>query len=168
MAALNVTLCETGWAEARRHAGERRRAVGGQLFRVNAVRRRLQIDEGRQIHARLPVRCEAHDFPFVAVGLKAEKLRKCTVKMSHGIRKRNHEHRAEPAVAPVPDCRRLPRAAAVHHHDGGFVKPRVRISADGVRQVVVDKPHFRFCRPELLREFLRSALLMPHAQEVQR
>ena len=33
---------------------------------------------------------------------------------------------------------------------------------------MIDKPHSRFCRPALVREFLRSAFLMPHAQEVQR
>ena len=37
-----------------------------------------------------------------------------------------------------------------------------------MREVMINKPHSRFCRPELLREFLRSAFLAPHAQEVQR
>src|SRR5260370_4677373 len=68
----------------------------------------------------------------------------------------------------VPDRRRFPRTAAVHDHDGGIVKSRVCIRADGVREVMIDKPHLRACWPELLREFLRSALLMPHAQEAQR
>ncbi len=37
-----------------------------------------------------------------------------------------------------------------------------------MRQVMIDKPHSCLRRPELLREFLCSTLLMPHAQEVQR
>jgi len=69
---------------------------------------------------------------------------------------------------PVPDRRRFPRTTAVHHHDGGFVKPRIRVRAYRVRQMMIDKPHSRFRWPELLREFLRAAFLMPHAQEMQR
>src|SRR5882724_12954092 len=100
--------------------------------------------------------------------MKAKKLREFAVEISHRIGKRNHQHRIEPAVVPVPDRRGLPRSAAVHNHDGGFVKSRKSIRTDGMRKVMIDKPCFRFRWPELLREFLRSALLVPHTQEVQR
>src|SRR6266852_5634090 len=118
--------------------------------------------------ARFAVGRQPHHFPLITIGLKTEKLSKCAIEISHRIRKRNHQHRVEPAVVPVPDSRRFPRSAAVHDHDGGFVKSRVRIGANSVRQVMIDKSHFRFRWPELLHEFLRSAFLMPHAQKVQR
>src|SRR5204862_6697414 len=105
-------------------------------------------------------------FPLVTIALKTKKLGKFAVEMSQGIGKGNHEHGVEPAVVALPDGRRFPRAAAVHHHNSSILKSRVRIGADGMRKVMINKPHSRFCRPELLREFLRSAFLVPHAQEV--
>src|SRR5712664_2558982 len=100
--------------------------------------------------------------------MKPEKFGKFAVEVSHRIRSWNHQHRIEPAAAPVPNRRGLPRSAAVHDHNGGFVKSRKSIRTDGMRKVMIDKPSFRFRWPELLREFLRSALLVPHTQEVQR
>src|SRR5260370_5437960 len=68
----------------------------------------------------------------------------------------------------MPDSRRLPRAAAIHDHNRCVLESRVRVRADGVRKVMIDKPHLRARWPELLRESLPPAFLMPHAQEVQR
>src|SRR6266850_2596150 len=87
--------------------------------------------------------------------MKPEKFGKFAVEVSHRIRSWNHQHRIEPAAAPV------------HDHNGGFVKSRKSIRTDGMRKVMIDKTRFRFPWPELLREFLRSALLVPHTQEVQ-
>ncbi len=135
---------------------------------MNAIGRCLQINEGRQVGARLPVRSETHDLPFIAVGLKPEKLSETAVKESDGVRKGNRQEVFEPAVAPVPKGRGFPGAAPVHHGHGSFVEAGIRVRANGMGEVMVHEAHFRPRGPELLREFLRSALLVPHAQEVQR
>src|SRR2546427_3636972 len=65
--------------------------------------------------------------------MKAEKLCEFAVEISHRIRKRNHQHRIEPAVAPAPNRRCFPRSAAVHNHDGGLVKSRKSIDRKSTR-----------------------------------
>src|SRR5882762_5954945 len=103
-------------AGQRCHAGEWRCTVGDQLLRVNAILHRFQIDEGGQLHSRLSVGRQPHHFPLVTVALKAKKLCKFAVEISHRIWKRNHQHRVEPAVVPMPDRTRdltMPRPSMI-------------------------------------------------------
>ena len=73
----------------------------------------------------------------------------------------------KPSMMSVPDGSCFPCAAAVHDHHGGILKSRVTVSADGVCEVVIDVPHARFYVSKLIGEAFRTALLMPHADEMQ-
>ena len=114
----------------------------------------------------LPYGAESHHFPFIAIGLKAEELRKLAIKISNRVRERNREYVFEPPVAPMPDGRRFPSAPAIHYHNGGLIQARVSVRADGVREMMIHESHPRLRWAELLREHLRSASLMPHREKV--
>jgi len=138
------------------------------MSRYNVIGRGLDIDERRQIDARLAVGRKPHDFPLITVGLETQKFRKRAVEKSDRVGERNGQNVFKPAIAPVPDGSRFPGPAPVHDCDNGFIEPGKRIRTDGVSQVMVYKTYLRAGWPELLREFLCPALLVPHAQEVQR
>src|SRR5713101_1653837 len=145
---------------------KRCRSTSYEIPRVDAVRRGARIDERTEVHPRLPVRCKAHHFPFIAVPLKAKKFRELAVEVSHGVRERNRQYMLKPPVVSSPNGCGFPRAASVHDHYRGIAIARIGVGAERVRKVVIYEPHARFHRAEALREALGAAALVPHASEV--
>ena len=66
----------------------------------------------------------------------------------------------------MPDGGGFPRAATVHHDDGGIVKAGIGVGAEGVGQVMIHKAKPRFCGAELARERICATILVPHAGEM--
>src|ERR1700730_3733091 len=72
----------------------------------------------------------------------------------------------ESSAMPVPDGSRFPSTATIHDHHRGILKSGVTVSADGVRQVMINVTHAHFYVSKLIGEAFCSALLVPHADEM--
>src|ERR1700726_332658 len=73
----------------------------------------------------------------------------------------------KPSIMAVADRSSFPRAPAIHDHHRGILKSRVTVSADGMREMMIDVSHSRFYVSTLTPQAPRAAFLMPHAHELQ-
>src|ERR1700738_2782084 len=105
-----------------------------------------------RVHPGLAIRRQPHHLPLVAVALKSQVGRELAVEESHRIGKWNGQNVLQAAVAAVPNRCGLPRAPAIHHHDGSIFEPGESVSADGMSQMVIHKSHASLGLTEMLRE----------------
>ena len=131
---------------------------------VGLVRSGVNVEKHTQIHARLAVGSEAHHFPFIGVRNKAEEAGEHCVKQPERVRPIDREDRVDAAFRPMPDGSRLPRATAVHHHDGSIVKAGIRIGTERMSEMVIHETKPRFRGTELALERISASILMPHAE----
>src|SRR6266849_2717519 len=126
------------------------------------------MNEFAQVHARLAVGREAHHFPFIAIFLKAEKLRKFRVEEAEGVGPRNREDMVQAAIGAMPDGSCFPCAAAVHDENSGVIKSGIGVGAESVGEEVINEADARPGRAELLREAFGTAVLVPYSANIAR
>ncbi len=165
---LYLTLRSSPRPEQPRHFCKRRRSIRNKFPGVHFVGCSLRFNKRAQIHARLAVWRQAHHLPLVAIALKPEVLRELTVKISDRVRKRNRQYVLDPPVSPMPNRSRFPRPPPIHHNHYSIIKFRKRIRAERMRKMMLHKSHARIRRSKNLHKAFRTALLMPHAHEMQR
>src|ERR1700730_9628646 len=127
---------------------------------INLIGISLRLNKRAQINAWLAIRSKAHDFPFVSVRGKAKKFREARVKKSERVRPVDGFHVFEAAVATSPDRSGFPGPASIHNDDCRIVEAGIRIGAQGMGEMVINKTKARFATGELLRKALRSASLV--------
>ncbi len=135
-------------------------------MRIHAVRIVVRHDEIAQIDSRFAVRCEAHDFPFVAVRSETEIVRKLRVKKAERIGPGNGPDVFEASIAAAPERGGFPRAASIENEDGGIIEARKRVGADGVGEMMVHETEARLGAGKHLAETVLAAALVPHAGEM--
>src|SRR5262249_13333381 len=114
------------------------------------------------------IRSQTHDFPFIAIGCEAEKLRELAIEQSDGIRERNRKEMIQAAIMAMPDGGGFPSTAAIHHNNRGIRKATVGVRADGMRKMMINVSHARLHGTKLPSENLCSTLLTPHARKMPR
>src|SRR5260370_39937622 len=77
--------------QERSDAGKRAAAISKKPFPTHAIRICHRIDERVHLYSRLAIRCQTHDFPFIAVRLKPQIASELAVKQSQGIGKGNRQ-----------------------------------------------------------------------------
>src|ERR1700676_212528 len=135
---------------------------------MNLVGTGLWFNEDAQIDAWVAIRRKAHDFPFVGIRSKAKKFREARVKKPERVRPVDGFHVLQAPLAASPDRSGFPGAASVHDDNCGFIEAGIRIGAQRMSEMMIDKAKACFAARELLRKALRPAFLVMHAQKMQR
>src|SRR5262249_8954597 len=97
-----------------------------------------------EINPGLAVRRKPHDLPLIAVRNEPEETGELRIKQAQRLRPIQRQDMIEASVVAMPDRRRFPRPATVHHYYRRVVKTGICIRADRVRQMMIHVTETRF------------------------